>query len=213
MDHKKKTLLLGDYTHPDFHPLQGVDAEISHILSDWSTVSCSENRKMLLLENLGAFDLCISYLDEWREPVSPRQTAGLLSYVSSGGGLVVMHNAISMQNRYEIAQMIGAKFKGHPPYAPLDFTVKEPDHPVMEGIEAFTLEEEPYRFEFELFGERTILMEYRDEEGTFPAAWAQSYGLGRVVYLMPGHHVASFQHPAVRRLLLQAARWAGRFPG
>lgn len=33
MDHRKKALLLGDYTHPDWHPLQGVDAEISRIFS------------------------------------------------------------------------------------------------------------------------------------------------------------------------------------
>ena len=31
MDHRKKALLLGDYTHPDWHPLQDVDAEISRI--------------------------------------------------------------------------------------------------------------------------------------------------------------------------------------
>lgn len=42
----QKALLIGDYTHPDWHPLQGVDAEISRIFQDTITVQCSENRNI-----------------------------------------------------------------------------------------------------------------------------------------------------------------------
>lgn len=211
MDHRKKALLLGDYTHPDWHPLQGVDAEISRIFHDTMTVQCSENRNMLLQENITGFDVCISYMDDWKGKVSPQQTAGLLSYVSNGGGLVIIHNGISLQNRYELKQMIGAKFLHHPPYAPLEFTVTAESHPVTEGISGFTMEEEPYQFEFGSFAETKVLLEYQSAEGPKPAAWAHRYGLGRIVYLMPGHHVPSFAHDTYRQLILQAGKWAARY--
>lgn len=209
----RKALLLGDYTYPEYHPLQGVDEEISHILHDFMTVQCSENRKMLLKENISSFDLCISYCDSRKDTISPQQTAGLLSYVSGGGGLLVIHNGITLQNRYEIAQLLGAKFLNHPAAGELHFTVAAPEHPAMEGIEPFTMDEEPYRFEFDSFTERTVLLEYEHEGKKWPAAWAQSYGLGRVVYLMPGHQQPTFQQEGYRKLILQAAKWAGRFPG
>lgn len=207
---KRKCLLLGEYTHPRFHPLQGVDRQIGEILADLLTVQCSENKKLLLGEHLAGYDLCIAYNELWNETVSPQQTAGLLSYVSGGGGLIVLHNGVSLAKRYELAQMIGAKFTGHPPYAPLNFKVQ--DHAVTEGIEDFTLDEEPYRFDFDPFTDKTVLLEYESEGERYPAAWCHSYGQGRVVYLMPGHHEPSFLHPSVRKLILQAAAWAARIP-
>lgn len=207
---KRKCLLLGDYTHPRFHPLQGVDQQIGEILHDILTVQCSENKKMLLAENLAGYDLCISYTELWNESVSPQQTAGLLSYVSGGGGLIVLHTGISLANRYELAQLIGGKFTGHPPYGPLQFKVLE--HDLTEGIEDFELDEEPYRFEFDPFTEKSVLLEYEAEGERYPAAWCHTYGQGRVVYLMPGHHEPSFRHPAFRELILRAATWAAHIP-
>ncbi|AIQ65971.1 Trehalose utilization [compost metagenome] len=209
---KRKCLLLGEYTHPRFHPLQGVDKQITHVLNELMTVQCTENKKMMLAENLGSYDLCIAYNELWNESVSPQQASGLLSYVSGGGGLIVVHTGLSLANRYELAQLIGAKFTGHPPYTPLQFRVLAHDHDIMEGVEDFALEEEPYRYEFDPFTEKTVLMEYEADGETWPAAWCHSYGLGRVVYLMPGHHEPSFRHPEVRKLLLQAATWAARIP-
>jgi type 1 glutamine amidotransferase len=210
---KRKALLLGDYTYPEFHPLQGIDREVTHILQDWMTVQCSENRKMLLKENISGFDLCISYVDNWKDPMSPQQTAGLLSYVSGGGGLLVLHNGISMSSNYEIAQLLGAKFARHPAYAPLEFRTAAPDHPVMEGIASFAMDEEPYRFEFDPFTHKTVLLEYELEGDVRPAGWAHTYGLGRVVYLMPGHHQVTFRNKHFERLMVQAAKWAARLPG
>ncbi|MNM64109.1 Trehalose utilization [compost metagenome] len=210
---KKKALLIGDYTHPKFHPLQGVDAEITHTLQDYLSVQCSENNHMFEYNNLGAFDLCISYLDSWTEKLSLKQTGGLLSFVSGGGGLLILHNGIIMDTRYEIAQLIGARHTAHRSRQTLELRVTEPGHDITQGIEGFKIEDEPYRFEFDPFTEKTILLEYSADGEWHPAAWAHSYGLGRVVYLMPGNDQPAFQHPVYRKLLLQAAKWAARISG
>lgn len=207
---KRKCLLLGDYTHPRFHPLQGVDKQISVILNELMTVQCSENKKLLLAEHLSGYDLCIAYNELWNETVSPQQTAGLLSYVSGGGGLIVLHTGVSLAKRYELAQLIGGRFTGHPPYTALNFRILE--HDITEGIADFQLDEEPYRFEFDPFTEKTLLLEYEADGEWLPAAWCHSYGLGRVVYVMPGHHEPSFHHEAVRELIYKGAQWAARIP-
>ncbi|MDO3410147.1 ThuA domain-containing protein [Saccharibacillus sp. CPCC 101409] len=207
---RKKALLIGNYTYPEYHPLQGVDTEVSLILQDILSVQCSENRNMFRLENLGAYDLCISYADSWREPISSVQMGGLLAYTASGGGLLVLHNGISLQSKSEFAQLVGAKFAGHPPARPLELTVAAPEHPAVDGVEPFAIEEEPYRFEFDPFVQRTVLLEYEEDGQKYPAAWAHTYGLGRVVYVMPGHQEGVLKRPEMRRLLYRTAKWAAR---
>lgn len=91
--------------------------------------------------------------------------------------------------------------------------IMEQCHDIMKGIEPFELEEEPYRFIFDPFTDKTVLLQYEYEGDFWPAAWCHTYGIGRVVFLMPGHHEPSFLQPSVRSMITQAAKWASRFPG
>ncbi|MNY53464.1 Trehalose utilization [compost metagenome] len=70
------------------------------------------------------------------------------------------------------------------------------------------MDEEPYRFEFDPFAKVEILLTYTHEGKEWPAAWARSYGLGRVVYLMPGHHSPSFQSETYGKWIQSAGLWA-----
>ncbi|MEK8129818.1 ThuA domain-containing protein [Paenibacillus filicis] len=212
MTNQRNALLIGDDTNASYHPLEAVKQEIIDVFQGHLNIHSTEDRTQLEPEQLSSYDLCISYTDSWRVQVTPAQTASLLAYVSGGGGLLIIHNGISLQARYELTQLAGAKFTGHPPYAPLEFTLPPggADHEIMQGIQAFAMDEEPYRFDFDPFTEKTVLLEYTHEGASWPAAWAHQYGLGRVVYLMPGHHVHSFLHPEYRKLILQSGQWAWR---
>src|SRR5262249_42038693 len=44
----------------------------------------------------------------------------------------------------------------------------------------------------------------------FPIAWAKSYGKGRVFYSSLGHTRAAWQDPDVKKLYLEAIKWALR---
>jgi type 1 glutamine amidotransferase len=210
LENKRNALLLGDITNFKYHPLQAVVHDITSVFENHIDIEISEDREKLTAEQLKPYDLCISYTDSWRIQVTPEQVAGLLSYVSGGGGLLVIHNGISLQARYELSQLLGAKFTGHPPYAPLAFNLTAAEHEITQGIEPFSMDEEPYRYDMDPFTEKTVLLEYTHEGERWPAAWAHEYGLGRVVYLMPGHHAESFKHPAYRKLILHSGQWAWR---
>jgi type 1 glutamine amidotransferase len=201
-------LLLGDNVLAQYHPLQAVEKELMELLQDRFAIDSTEDYEIMSGNGLAPYDLCIVYTDRWGIPAASSQVGGLLGYVAGGGGLLILHNGISLQARYEISQLIGAKFTGHPPYAPLAFHITDVDHEIVRGIEDFTMEEEPYRFETDPFTETTVLLEYAHDGARRPAAWAHEFGLGRVAYLMPGHHIYSLKHPMYRKLIVQSGLWA-----
>jgi trehalose utilization protein len=104
-----------------------------------------------------------------------------------------------------------------------------PDHPVAEGVEDFTLPaEELYAAPFEVPPAAvTVLQSFFPRSGNyFPSglAWrvgkgsdpkgpvspeGQGLGAGRVFYFRPGHEtLPTFLDPNVKRILLNAVRWA-----
>ncbi|GGH28427.1 ThuA domain-containing protein [Paenibacillus segetis] len=206
-ENQGKALLIGNNGDALYHPLFAVQNQLQTIFSGEIDVVPSDDYDQLLATNLKHYELCISYADRWSSPTSDAQMAGLLSYVANGGGLLVLHNGISLQARHEGAQLVGARFTGHPASDNLKFEFEAVDHPILQNCIPFEMIEEPYRFEFGVLSERELLMSYIHEGKRWAAAWTQRVGLGNVVYLMPGHELTSFQHPEYSKLLVNAARW------
>lgn len=211
LNNRKKAILLGDYTNPPYHPLDQMEHELVDILKDQITIAGTEDYDIMQADNLNKIDLFISYTDCWNKQVTSAQAAGLLSYVCNGGGLLVLHTGISLQNKYELCQMMGAKFTGHPPLQELHFEIAAAaEHEILDDFEPFSFEDEPYQYEFDPFTEKMVLFEYTFENQRWPAAWAHEYGLGKVVYLMPGHTVEAFQNPVYRRIIANSVKWITR---
>lgn len=208
---KPKALLLGDYDdNAPYHPLGEVEERIQVILGqDWEIVS-SDRYEILATQELEQFRLCISYADRWDGFLTSEETAGLLRYVAGGGGLLILHNGISLQGRAELAQLAGARFTGHPEYTELRFQPSGAEHPVLSGIEPFVMDEEPYRFIMDGLSDHELLLTYTHDGQDWPAAWSRGFGVGRMVYLMPGHHRPSFEHSEYAKLVRNGAAWAGR---
>jgi type 1 glutamine amidotransferase len=203
---KMKAILIGEYSVVEWHPLAGTDKALQDILSDFE-VDCTEDYDSFKTDCLNKYDLCISYVDHWKESLTDEQTAGLLTFVCNGGGLLIIHNGIAIQSRAELAQLAGAKFTSHPQERVLTFHPVAEEHIITEGISAFSFLEEPYQFERDNFARSAVLLEYDSEGQKWPAAWVHQYALGKVVYLSPGHHPAAFQDTMYRKLIRRSALW------
>lgn len=210
MSKEIKALVVGDYSKAQYHPLTDVDKELMGIFDGNIQLQCTEDYERFQMESLKEFDLCISYTDCWGEKLTQAQVGGILSFVSNGGGLLVIHNGISLQSNFEFAQLVGAKFTGHPPYTKLKVECCKNNHVILEGIDDFEIEDEPYRYDFNNFSEKTVLVEYNQDGVVYPAGWAIQYGMGRIVYLMPGHDTASFKNETYRKLVLRSGMWAAK---
>jgi type 1 glutamine amidotransferase len=205
-----RTLLVGHNESAPYHPLRAVQERLTEIWGNELQVTLEEGTAGLRKESIGAYELVVSYTDSWKTPAAPEEIAGLLSYVAQGGGLLLLHNGMSLQAAPELAQLAGGYFTGHPPYTSLEFqlTGEGASHPLSAGLPGFTLEEEPYRYDIDPLAKVQVLLTYRHEGGDYPAAWTRPYGLGRVAVLAPGHHLPSFQHEEYSRWVRQAALWA-----
>lgn len=90
--------------------------------------------------------------------------------------------------------------------------VKAPDHPIARGVNPFTIPHsdmfaEPFRVPEP---EAVVLVSDWDRGETVRSGMTWTVGKGRVVYLRTGHSAFPVLfHPSVRRLLANAAHWAG----
>ncbi|MFX3633204.1 MAG: ThuA domain-containing protein [Candidatus Pristimantibacillus sp.] len=201
-------LLIGNNHDAPYHPLNAIQEQLIGILGDSIQVNATDDTTKLMQAAINQYDLLISYRDNWKQALAVEEVAGVLQFVANGGGLLVIHNGISMQESPELCQLIGAKFTGHPDYTSLPFQATAIEHPLMDGLKGFIMDEEPYRFELDPFVEMEILLTYRHENQDWPAAWTRHYGKGRVVFLAPGHHLPSFLNEDFGRWIVNSARWA-----
>lgn len=202
-----KGIVVGDYLSAPYHPLKNIENELSEILSDKIDLTFTEDRNKIEREELSKFDICILYVDCWNKKLELKEISGLLCFVASGGGLLVIHNGISYQSNIEFSQLVGAKFIGHPPYHKLFYKVSETEHPILEGVHDFEMDEEMYNFELDNFCDKEILLTASDGISYSPAAWVKRFGNGRVVYLAPGHDINSFKNDSFRSLIRNSALW------
>ncbi|MFD1952835.1 ThuA domain-containing protein [Paenibacillus thailandensis] len=204
---ERKVLLIGDNGGDVWHPLDPIRRQLADIVGDLAPFVVTEDYDSLKKLTNDEYDAVISYTDCWRKEVTPEQTAGLLAFVAGGGGLLALHNGISLQSSYELAQMVGGKFVSHPPYQPLSYHGTNPSHPLLHGVEDFTMNEEPYVIELDPFAPVNIFLEYQYEGRRYPAGWERRYGLGKVVYLQPGHDARSFAPESYRQLIRNSLAW------
>ncbi|AIQ50502.1 ThuA domain-containing protein [Paenibacillus sp. FSL R7-0331] len=207
-----KALAIGSYTAVKYHPFAGVDQELRQILSPEFTVDASEDFGLLSPQSLKEYSLVVSYTEFSDHTIAPAHSGALLAYVAGGGGLLVVHNGISMQRNPELGAMLGGHFTHHPDYTALGINIPAAvrEHPIVQGIDDFVIEDEPYYFDMHPYFETTVLAEYLHGGAMRQAAWCHEFGLGRVVYLMPGHHLPSFSVEPFRKLVARSAMWAGR---
>jgi len=88
----------------------------------------------------------------------------------------------------------------------------DPDHPVTRGVESFACEDEAYA-QMDLAAGVEVLARARarDDERGHPAVFVQEARFrGRTAYIALGHGASTFDHPAYRRLVSQAAGWCCR---
>jgi uncharacterized protein len=94
----------------------------------------------------------------------------------------------------------------HPPIGQARVEVSDGDHPVTQGLAAFTLHDERY-CHLDLHPGSRVLLHHEHEGGTQPLVWVRERDGARVVYDALGHDVRSFASPARVDLLQREVRW------
>jgi len=145
----------------------------------------------------------------------------MLDYVFKGGGLMIMHGAITVQNNSkEFSKMTGGSFDYHPKQQ--EIHVKEVDmkHPLVQAFKGKGLIhiDEPYFFNnayFDYNFRPLLYMEADKLEGLKKevsnnivyVSWIKKHGKGRVFYSSPSHNAQSMENPELLQFFLDGMQY------
>jgi type 1 glutamine amidotransferase len=159
-----------------------------------------------------------------REALAEKLYNSLVSYVAEGGGLVLLHGAIStFNNSEEFSDLIGGSFDFHPPQQDVTLLPVSPDHPMLTpfGGKPLVHHDEPYvmngaysKLNFHPLLEMDI--EKLSKPGRLKnlpdlpryVSWIKPYKKGRVFYCSPSHNAQSFEKPELLDFILRGMQYA-----
>ena len=120
--------------------------------------------------------------------------------------------------------MLGGRFDEHPwDIADGTVVVDDPQFPAMRHLpKALVFRDELYQMK-DFSRDRIRVLAHLDPsnldltkplvhrtDGDFPAAWAKTYGKGRVFYSILGHDAEAWDNPPLQAMYFHAIRWALR---
>ena len=202
---KKKILIVGDNALAKWHKLSPFDEILVKIFQEFD-VTISTNYDDFQIYELIKYDVCISMIDQWI-PLNESQTFGLLTYVFNGGGLLMIHQGISLQARDELSLLARGRFIKHPEQCVLNYNIIPNAHEIVKDVEEFSSLEEPYECMLDNLVKTNVFLEYTLDNNTFAAGWCHSYGIGKVVYLSPGHNLETFKNPIYQKIIQNSIDW------
>jgi type 1 glutamine amidotransferase len=175
------------------------------------------------VRNLNDFD-AIFFFGVREIELSAPQRADLLSFVKDDGkGFVAAHSAATAFFSWpEFGEMLGGRFDEHP-WGIADGTVvvDDPAFPAMRHLpRTKVFHDELYQIK-DFSRDKIRVLAHLDasaldltkplvhrKDGDFPAAWARTYGRGRVFYSILGHEADDWDNPAIATMYYEAMRWA-----
>jgi type 1 glutamine amidotransferase len=178
------------------------------------TVTTTEDISSISAATLGNYDVLFFALTSGELAFTAEQKAGILAFVSNGGGFLGAHSATDTLYEWpEYGALVGAYFREHPWTQRAAVIVEDRTHPSTSGLgDRFTIEEEFYTFRDNPRSRVQVLLRLDaasvGASGDYPLAWVQSYGRGRVYYNALGHFSSTWTDPQFQRQVTGAIRWA-----
>jgi type 1 glutamine amidotransferase len=149
--------------------------------------------------------------------------SNLLRYVEKGGGLMVIHGAVTLlNNSAEFSKLLGGSFDYHPVQQAIQVRLEDPTHPLVQAFpaEGFNHIDEPYFYKnaYENLNFKPLLYFNNAEiqnqrkgteltEGKTYAAWIRAEGKGKVMYISPSHNAQSFENPDLLQFYLDGMQY------
>jgi len=144
--------------------------------------------------------------DTGPELMTSSQVTGLTAWVRGGGALLGTHSATVLgSSDARLGVLMGAEFVSHPEQFSFPIYPMHSAHPIMAGIEAFSVHDEFYIQH--LLAPVDILMVAMDRGVAYPMAGSKREGAGRVAHVAMGHSPLIWSVPMYQKLFTQAARW------
>jgi type 1 glutamine amidotransferase len=206
-----------------FEMVQSTDINVFGDLSAYDAVVLNNNCSVeetwnLFWDEIGKNE---SLTESERGEQADRLEQNLTRYVKNGGGLMVIHSGLIMQQHsLEFSEMVGGSFDYHPVQQPVQVDVVDPGHTLVKAFDGQPLihVDEPYIFNQAYFDydfrpllsmDASKLHSLREEiENTIIyVSWIRRYGRGRVFYVSPSHNAQSYEDPRLLQFYLDGLQY------
>ncbi|MCJ7465098.1 MAG: ThuA domain-containing protein [Maribacter sp.] len=181
--------------------------------------NCSIGDKRNLFWDVLKTDTSLTDAQRWSR--AHQLETNLLQYVKNGGGLMVLHGGIVMQNNSEkFGEMLGGSFDYHPKQQKIKVKLAAADHPLVQAFQGKEFEhiDEPYFFNNAYFDYNFRPLLYMDADKLVGKkeevkdtvkyiSWIKRYGQGRVFYCSPSHNAQSMENPQMLQFLLDGLQY------
>jgi type 1 glutamine amidotransferase len=147
------------------------------------------------------------------------QSHGLRQAVRAGAGFAGWHGGVVATFTADDAyhRMVGGRFLFHHPEF-IDYRVDPVgEHPIMAGIEPFTVHTEQYWMLTDAYNEVLATTVYQPYPGadfdrpvTMPVVWTRRWGVGNVFVCAIGHRLEDLRVPEATTLIQRGLVWAAR---
>ena len=162
-----------------------------------------------------------SLTDEQIAIEAPKYEMNLINYVAKGGGLMLLHGAIVVQNNSgAFSEMTGGSFDYHPKQQRMHVKEVDKNHPLVKAFKGngLTHVDEPYFFKnayFEYNFRPLLYIEVDKLEDVRKAvsnninyvSWIKRHGKGRVFYSSPSHNAQSLDNPELLQFFLDGMQY------
>lgn len=201
---KIKTLVFGG---GQIHDWAGIQPKLVEALQEADAFDIDTAQEDLdVLKDLSAYQALVFHYTVGE--ISDAQRDGLSNWIKGGGGYVGIHSAAdSFRDDPDYRSLVGGHFITHPRHRQYQVSVKDPEHPIMAGVEEeFDVVDEQYILDYD--PRVHVLASALWKGDALPVAWTKSHGAGRVFYQALGHDPAACEHPVFKRMLVQGVQWA-----
>jgi len=159
-----------------------------------------------------SYDVTLFYNMHMDQPQGPFREAIAELRRRSQGVFVLHHALLAWPGLLEWNEVVGIEdrsFTYHPEQM-LTVEVAAPEHPIVRGLEAWTMPEETYVMAEPGAGS-TVLLSTRHPLSMRSLAWTRQAGEALVFCFQCGHDRRAWEHPAFREVAARGIRWcAGR---
>lgn len=176
--------------------------------------NCSVNPKRDLFWDALNEDSNLS--EEEKLTKAAKYEKNLISYVNKGGGLMLMHGGIVMQNNsMEFSKMVGGSFDYHPKQQEITLQLTDANHPMLAPFDGkpFVHVDEAYMFKNAYFEydfhpllylqtSKLVGLKEKPKKDIAYVSWIKKYGKGKVFYVSPSHNAQSFETPSMLQYYL-----------
>lgn len=162
-----------------------------------------------------------SLSDEQIAKEAPGYEANLMNYVAEGGGMMILHGGIVVQNNaMAFSRMTGASFDYHPKQQKMHVKEVDSNHPLVQAFkgDGFTHVDEPYFFKnaYHEYNFRPLLyievdrlegVKHEVKSNINYVSWIKKHGKGRVFYSSPSHNAQSMDNPELLHYFLDGMQY------